>query len=164
MKEILDVNINELNLSKDTKKWLKSRGVQTFRDIICMQSKDVVKAGNLRDTNRKELIFFVHKNGFRLIKEKTEEPLAKEDLCVGDLSLPLKTTKSLIRNNIIKVEELEKISYEELLTFPCVNEEIVKEILSKIEKMDKVKEEPTEEEIIYEQLLSKKDKFSKKIR
>lgn len=53
MKGILDVNINEFNLSRDTKKWLKSRGVQTFRDIICMQSKDILKTGNLRDTNRK---------------------------------------------------------------------------------------------------------------
>lgn len=160
MKGILDVNINEFNLSKDTKKWLKSRGVQTFRDIICMQSKDILKASNLRDTNRKELIFFVHKNGFRLIKENIKGPLTEEDLCVGDLSLPLPTIKSLIRNNIIKVEDLKKISYEELLTFPYINEEIIKEISIEI---GEAKDQPTQEEKIYEKLLSEKIHLVRKL-
>lgn len=47
------MNLIYQRIPRDTKKWLKSRGVQTFRDIICMQSKDILKAGNLRDTNRK---------------------------------------------------------------------------------------------------------------
>lgn len=129
MEEILDVKINELSLTYDTTKWLKSRGVKNFRDIICMKLSDIKRAGNLSNENRQELISFVHKFGYRFIKDEKDENLSQDELCVGDLELPLGITKGFINEGIIRVNDLKNITREQLLTLPKINEQNINKIM-----------------------------------
>lgn len=156
MEEILGIKINELGLSYDTTKWLKSRGVKTFRDILCMKLGDVKKAGNLPEMNRKELISFVHKIGFRFIKDEKDTTLSQDELCVGDLELPLGITKIFINEGIIRVNNLKNMTREQLLALPKINEQNINEIMMQIGKADSIVEEILPEQLAYEKLIKEK--------
>lgn len=157
MKEILDKKVKELRLSESTKKWLKSRGVQSFKDIICMSEKDIKKASNLSEDSRKELTSFVHRNGFRFIHEKIDETLTKEEMFVGDLDIPVGTIRVLINHDFIQVNDLMKISRDTLIAIPKISEKFADAIILQINEPDPIIEEPTEEELAYRELMKRKD-------
>ncbi len=163
MNEMLNLKVGELNLSDDTTKWLKSRGVKDFRDILCMRLIDIKKSGNLSDVNRKELISFVHQEGFRFIGDEKDSNLAINQLYVGDLHIPLNMIKALIRQNFIKVEDVKSASYEELIALPGINVKNIQILMDRINQVDIVKKEPSLEEQEYERLLKKKMNVTKRI-